>query len=290
MPTEFHADIKRENTVCIMYQRKRKYKRSFSRKRSKRVRRNGKRSLTNKIKAVALKQVETKTVGGCYSFICNTENTVFPGSTVGFNALGLNDITIHSDSNEQWNTRYGKQYIYLGTQLKFAFGQTENATLADVTNPTIALQRAIMVRILVVSNKRNMRGTATPLATDAIWLDQQNTNVAFEPTANGTLNVLSYRLDPKLYTVHHDKVVSLGGGGNGFGSKMVNMWLKPPKNGKKINCNDDLAGDGGQDVRYWVFWVAYDPAAPGAGIEPAPAEDVKYYKAAVCFKTYFKDP
>jgi len=211
---------------------------------------------------------------------------------VDFVAQDLTPIVVYDpdDGNvTQFQTRFGKQYIYLGTKIDLVLCQTPNSQLAT-TGVSIAFQRAIMVRVIVLSNKRNISGTETPNKDQTMWINQKNENTPFDPDANQILSSMTYKVDPKRFNVHYDRIHTIGGGGNTFGMKHVKIWVSGGKGGTKINCNDDLAGAGGQDKRYWVFWLAYDPEIVGSGIEPAPTVPPKIYKTSMTWKTYFKDP
>lgn len=268
--------------------RGRSYKRTRSRSRSR-----PRRTLTKKIKKVALGLVETKHRGECLSRVCTTDNTLWPSTTVDLFPIALCDIDaypIAGGADLQANTRYGQEYLYLGTKIDLFLAPCNNFSNTTTAVTSGLISKQIYVRVLICSNRRNIRASQAPLATDRIWCDHNDDDVDLDPTSNQIASSMSQKLDKKKYNTHYDKIFPLAGWGPGA-AKHISFFFKPGKNGPcKIKCDQDLTGNGNQDKRFWIFWVAYDPEITGSGIGGGAVVPVKQYKTALTWHTLFKDP
>lgn len=211
------------------------------------------------------KEVETKTKGACITQLFNSNN---------FNVLNVTEIAQSTLLEEQWNTRYGQQYMYLGTRFRLDFVPQPSAGAATI--------KPILIRVMVVEGKKQGQAFA-PGVDDNIF-----TNVASEQTTwsliAGTPATMFYPIDTKKYKTHYDKIHHAGVGRNSANGWAIdtfrfNIWPKV-----KINCEAVAQGDLEQDRCFYLLYWVYDPNLIGGG------EGDTDVKAAVSYKTYWKDP
>lgn len=211
------------------------------------------------------KEVETKTLGACITGLFNSNQ---------FNAANITNIAQSTLLTEQWNTRYGQQYMYLGTRFRLDFVPQPSAGAATI--------KPILIRVMVVEGKK--QGQAFAIGTD----DNVFTNVASEQTTwsliAGTPATMFYPIDTKKYKTHYDRIHTAGKGANSANGWAIDtfkfaIWPKV-----KINCEQDAQGDLEQDRQFYLLYWVYDPNLIGGG------EGDTDVKVALSYKTYFKDP
>lgn len=232
------------------------------------IRRKRSRNLTKKIKKVMYKEVETKTLGACTTQLFNSND---------YNGFGITDIQQSSSStrllSEEWKTRYGQQYMYLGTRFRFDFVAQPSQGASTI--------KPILIRVLVIEGRKQGQAFA-PGIGDNIFTDTNSEQTTWTAIA-GTPATMFYPIDKKKYKTHYDKIHTCGTGRNSANGWAIDtfkfaIWPKV-----KINCEQELNGDLNQDRDFYCLYWVYDPNLIGG-------EGDTDVKVGYSWKTYFKDP
>jgi len=253
-----------------MYRRNFKRKRSFRRGRRRvtartMLRRRRSRNLTKKIKRVMYKEVETKTVGQCTTQLFNSND---------YNGFQITDIAQSSALSEEWNKRFGQQYMYLGTRFRFDF-IAQPSQGGSVIKP-------ILIRVVVIEGTKQNQAFA-PGVDDNIFTDTNSEQTTWSLIA-GTPATMFYPIDKKKYKTHYDKIHTCGTGRNSANGWGIDTWRFKIWPKVKINCEQTANGDLEQDRQFYCLYWIYDPNLIGA------AEGDTDCKVGYSWKTYFKDP
>jgi len=211
------------------------------------------------------KQVETKTFGNCIVQTFDTSD---------FNVLALNNVSQSTALDEQWNTRFGQQYMYLGARIKMTFLNQVNPTSSTTIKP-------IQVRVLILEGYK-LEQTQPPTSLMDMWTNVASEQVNWADMAN-TPQTMFLTVDTKRYKTWYDKIHTVGIGrnsANGWGLDTYNFSFWPKK---KINCQQLLNGGQAQDRMFYIVYFTYDRNVEGE-IPDTPI------KATLCWKSYWKDP
>jgi len=144
-------------------------------------------ALKKKIKAVMYREVETKTIGGCTTQLFNSND---------YNGFALTDIGQSTSTSrllaEEWNKRYGQQYMYVGTRIRMDF-------IAQPSGGSSTI-KPILVRVVVIEGMLQ-GGAFAPGTSDDIFTDYKSEQTNWD-AIKGTPAVISYPIDTKKYKTH----------------------------------------------------------------------------------------
>lgn len=211
------------------------------------------------------KEVETKTIGACTTQLFGSND---------YNGFLLTDIPQSTLLAEQWKTRYGQQYMYLGTRFRFDFVAQPSAGAATI--------KPILIRIIVIEGTKQFQAFA-PSSSDNIFTATDSTQTSWDNIA-GTPATMFYPIDKKKYKTHYDKIHTCGTGRNSANGWAIDTWKFAIWPKVKINCEQTLNGDLEQDRMFYALYFIWDPNLIGGG------EGDTDVKVGYSFKTYFKDP